>query len=122
MPFNFPLNLKVYVSVFLFIIYAVMGSFGLTLMKKGMISTGSILDSVKSPLLIIGFAFYVASFLIWLRILKDNKLTMAFPIASAALFICITIFSALFLDEHFSFVRITGMLVIIIGIIIVSKG
>jgi multidrug transporter EmrE-like cation transporter len=105
-------------------IYAVLGSLGLTLMKKGLNEhqAGFTLDLIKSPALVAGFALYGLSFILWLKILKGNDLSYAFPIASALLFVCISLFSVFLLHENMSFSKIIGMILITIGIIFISRG
>ncbi len=109
-------------SALLLFLYAFLGSLGLTLIKKSFNTFGLALDSIKSPVLLSGFGLYGFSFLLWLKILNENELSFAFPIASAALFICISLFSSYFLHEHLGFFRIFGMVLIITGILFASRG
>jgi len=81
------------VKSFLLCIYAVFGSLGLTLIKKGLNTSEFSLHSIKSPVLLTGFGLYGLSFVLWIVILKGNDLSYAFPVASGALFICISISS-----------------------------
>lgn len=91
-------------------------------MKQGLNTTRFPTDFIKSPVLITGFFLYGFSFVLWLKILKENELSYAFPVASAALFIFISLFSYFLLHEHLSFLRIAGMILIFIGILFVSRG
>lgn len=104
------------------IIYTAAGSLGLTLMKKGMNNAGFSPALMKSPVLFTGFGLYGFSFILWLIILKENELSLAFPIASAALFIGITLFSSQLLHENINYTKIVGMVLIIIGIFVISRG
>ena len=108
---------------FLFmLVYALSGSLGLTLIKKSLNAVASFVLALKSPLLFVGIFLYGFSFLLWLKILKENELSFAFPVASAALFICISIFSAWILNEHLSYPKVAGMGLIALGIFVVSRG
>jgi multidrug transporter EmrE-like cation transporter len=109
-------------SIVLLITYGFLGSLGLTLIKKGFNNAGNFLNSIKSPVFITGFCLYGLSFILWLKILKDNELSYAFPIASATLFIFVTLFSIFVINERFNFMRIVGMVFIVIGIFFVAKG
>jgi multidrug transporter EmrE-like cation transporter len=109
-------------SISIFVIYATLGSIGLTLMKKGLSTSEFSLRLIKSPTLIAGFGLYGLSFLLWMKILKESDLTYAFPIASAALFVGISLFSIYLLHENVSCTRMIGMLLIIAGILFVSRG
>jgi len=104
------------------LIYAILGSLGLTFMKKTFNASQAITESIKSPVLIAGFGLYGFSFILWLKILQQYELSYAFPIASAALFTFISLFSWLLLDEQLNSMKIMGMVIIIIGIIVASRG
>jgi multidrug transporter EmrE-like cation transporter len=103
-------------------IYALLGSAGVTLMKKAFMNGTPFPGVIKSPNLLIGIGLYAFSFLLWLKILKENDLSYAFPIASSAVFVLISLFSLYFLHEHVGFMRILGMAIILLGIIVVSRG
>lgn len=109
-------------SVLMFFIYAILGGIGLTILKKGLSINNSTLFSLLNINTIIGGIIYVISFLIWIIILKSTDLTFAFPIASGALFASILLFSFLFLKDDLSYLRIVGILIILIGIFISSRG
>jgi len=109
-------------SVAVLAIYALISSLGLTLMKKGLNSTVIGLGMMKSPLLASGFFLYLFSFILWLKILKENELSFAFPIASAALFFFVSLFSSYLLHEHISNLKIAGMVLIITGLFFVARG
>jgi multidrug transporter EmrE-like cation transporter len=111
-------------SIPLLAVYAILGSLGLTLLKRGLNEnqTGVIFDLIKSPVLLTGVVLYGLSFILWLKILQGNELSSAFPIASALLFLCISLFSVLLLHEHMSFSKIIGMALITIGILFISRG
>lgn len=93
-------------------------------MKKGLNEhqAGFTIDLLKSPTLVTGSIFYGLSFILWLKILKGNDLSYAFPIASALLFVCITLFSVMLLHENISFSKIIGMILIVFGILFISRG
>jgi multidrug transporter EmrE-like cation transporter len=109
-------------AVFMLLIYAILGSLGLTFMKKALSASQAITESIKSPILIAGCCLYGCSFILWLKILREYQLSYAFPIASATLFIFISLFSWFILDEGLNCIKITGMVVIAIGIMLVSRG
>ena len=80
----------------------------------------SLLQLLTHVRFIVGFAFYVSGFVIWLYILSKNELSMAFPIVSGALYIGLLIGSALWLHEGINLLRVIGVIVILAGIILVS--
>ena len=67
-----------------------------------------------------GLATYVAEFFIWLRILAEVPLSIAFPIASAN-FLAITLASAVVLGERVGRRQWLGSFLITCGVIIVAR-
>ena len=109
-------------SLAVIFVYALISSLGLVLIKKGLNAAGFSLFALMSSFVIFGFLLYGAGFIIWFKILNDNDLSSAFPVASGALFVFISIFSAYYLGENLSIVRVVGIAIIFIGIIFVSRG
>jgi len=109
-------------AILLLISYAILGSLGLTFIKKDLNLSASFVISALNPLFLTGILLYGASFLLWLKILNSHDLSLAFPVASSALFVFISLFSSLILGEHLSFLKIIGMVVITVGIILVARG
>src|SRR3989304_2372227 len=112
------------------IVFVLCSTTGLLLMKDALnirIAEGLSLNQISSffQLLfhlrfMVGFVFYVAGFLVWLYILSRNELSMAFPIVSGSLYIGLMIGSALWLHEDIGLLRVTGVILILTGIIVVS--
>lgn len=71
---------------------------------------------------LLGFLLYVTGFIIWLYILSKHDLSVTFPVASGVLYIGLLIGSILWLHEGVGVVRIVGVLLILTGIIIVSRS
>ena len=67
-----------------------------------------------------GVATYAAEFFIWLRILAEVPLSIAFPIASAN-FLAISLASAVFLGERVGRRQWLGSFLITCGVIIVAR-
>lgn len=68
---------------------------------------------------IIGFVSYLLGFLIWLYILKNNSLSLAFPVAAGSLIVATQFVGYLFLDEKMNLVKELGVGLVIIGVIMV---
>lgn len=109
-------------NIVMLCIYALASSMGLVLMKKGLNSISSIWSILTSPLLLIGITMYVASFLIWLSIVKVQNLSYAFPIATAGTFVMICAFSHFIFHDQIGLVKIFGMTIILIGIVITANA
>lgn len=106
----------------LLLIYAIISSVGLVVLKKGLNSIQSLMSIFTSPLVLIGIAMYSISFLIWLKIVKTQDLSYAFPIATAGTFILISTFSCLIYHENVSVLKIFGMFTILAGIVITANA
>lgn len=103
------------------------------LLKKGVLAIGGIsgqkaklfselIKAVFSPFIIIGLMLYGLSFIIWLRVLTFNDLSRAYPIFAAVVFLATSIGSSIFLKETIPFLRIVGMVVMLVGIYIVARN
>ena len=100
------------------LVYALLGGFGVTFLKKGLDIDSHILNAYT----IIGGSCYLISFIIWIKILRSTQLIFAFPVASGALFASILIFSFIILKEHLTITKSLGIIFILSGIFISSKG
>jgi multidrug transporter EmrE-like cation transporter len=94
-------------------------------MKQGLkgneISKIDYINVILQWQLVAGFTLYLLGFLIWLRILRENSLTVAFPVASGLLYSAIIIGSGVFLKENVGIVKLFGIGLIFAGICIVSR-
>jgi len=74
-----------------------------------------------SPFVILGLALYGVGTVLWLFALKQLDLSLAYPFVGMS-FLFVLILSVTFLHEPFSVNRLVGTLVIVLGIIILSKS
>ncbi len=105
---------------------------GQTLLKYGLMRAGGVSFAsgniahglrviLTSPYLILGFAAYGVSALLWLDVLSKLDISYAFPLVS--LTYVITLFVGRFLfHETITLSRILGVLVIIGGVILVARS
>jgi drug/metabolite transporter (DMT)-like permease len=102
------------------------------LMKKGLTNTGieSInlgniaeftVKNASSPLVWLGIFVFVLNFFIWIVILARVDLSIAMPVGSTS-YIFVPIAAMIFLGEHVSPLRWTGILLIALGIHFVSQS
>ena len=106
---------------------------GNLLLKWGMNECGSIaetnlgvvhyyLNVFTKPQVLVGAVFYVVSALLWLAVLGMMDISAAYPIFVSGAFLIVTVAAILFFREHVNWVRIVGILVVILGIFIVSQS
>jgi len=95
-------------------LYAVVSAYGLFRLKAA--------PEVISGGFLLGAAFYVASFGIWLVILRSYPLSLAFP-AAAGVAILATQFIGLYvLSEPFSVRAMTGTVLVALGVVLVYSS
>lgn len=96
---------------FLLFFYVCMSCFGLLFMKKA--------DNLLTPTFFLGFGLYGIGFLIWLGILRQMSLSVAFPIAAGALVLGSVFMGIYFLNEQMQISQFIGIACIILGIALV---
>ncbi len=75
-----------------------------------------------SPYPLIGLALYGASFVLTLRIYADYPLSVISPLMAGAIFMLISLASALFFGEAITLHKIAGIVLIVAGIALLSSS
>jgi drug/metabolite transporter (DMT)-like permease len=108
------------------------GATGQVLLKKGMGSMGPLTLSINqlgeilwrigtNPYVIIGLSIYVGGTIFWLAALSRVDLSYAYPFASLSFVVMLVAAWHLF-DENISLLRLTGTLIICVGVFLVSRS
>lgn len=108
------------------------GALGQILLKKGMSSMGPLTLSVDqaltilwkmvtNPYVILGLGVYLLGTVFWLTALSRVDLSYAYPFASISYVIMLLASWQLF-DENISLLRLVGSVVIIFGVILISRS
>ena len=103
------------------------------LLRAGMIKFGDlfverdkfIFDFIKlatSLQIIFGLALFAVGFFIWLKILSLFEVSKVYPIMVSATISLVLIGSSLILKENVSFLRVLGVIVVILGIFLIFKS
>jgi len=103
------------------------------LLRTGMIKFGDlfaarekilfdILRLATSPLIVLGLSMYVIGFFIWLKILSVFEVSKAYPIMVSATASLVLIGSSFILKENFSFLRVLGLIIVLLGIFLVFRS
>lgn len=108
-----------------FIIYLVLTISGLTLFKLGSSGVDISLSfkqiSVNiSSIAIMGMMCYLASFLLWLNILKNNDLGVIFPIATGIVTVLTFLVGIAIFNETVTITKIIAVIFIVLGVIIMN--
>ena len=121
------------VIIMLIVIGVLIGASGQLLIKKGLTQIGEIkipdikaaiptaFNVLTNKLVFLGLLCSVLSSFFWLIALSKTDLSLSYPISLGLFIIVITIFSWLLLKESMTFAKITGIIVVFIGIIILAK-
>ncbi len=120
------------IAVVYILISVLGGALGQILLKKGMSSMGPLTLSLEkapsilwkmgtNPYVFVGLGIYVMGTVFWLAALSRVDLSYAYPFASLS-YVVMLIGSWLVFDENISLLRITGSVVIIIGVLLISRS
>jgi drug/metabolite transporter (DMT)-like permease len=74
-----------------------------------------------NPWIVFGMVVYVGSVGVWLMVLSRAPVSMAYPMASLG-YITSAIAAYFLLGENLSLIRITGIIVILIGVFMVARS
>ena len=113
------------------LISIILGGFGQVLLKKGMeiigpvdlsfLSLGKVVWSlISNPFIVGGIFTYGISMLLWLTALSKVELSYAYPFVSLG-YIIMIFASWLIFHENITLLRLSGCLVILLGVIIISR-
>jgi multidrug transporter EmrE-like cation transporter len=92
-------------------IYTLISAFGLYKIKAA--------EGIHDGVMWIGAVAYGTGFLIWLLILRNYDLSIAFPIAAGGLIVATQAIGYLFLNEPLSTTHLIGVALIVAGITVV---
>ncbi|MDO8661881.1 MAG: EamA family transporter [Candidatus Omnitrophota bacterium] len=121
-------------KIFLFLIFTdLLETFAQFCFKKSVFSANSlginnlqdallfVRTIIPSPFLWMGFLAVLVIFITWVTILSKVDLSVAVPVASFS-YITVPLISSIFLHEHISNLRWSGIFFILIGVILVSAS
>lgn len=112
-------------TLLILILYAVSSSVGLSLIKMVM-NKSNAAGALPEVSFVMEWRFWVGAFLygigfiVWLILLKLNNLSAIFPTAAGSLVISTTILGHYYLGETITFRIISGIILIIFGIYLVT--
>ena len=105
---------------------------GQTLMKLAIVRSGGmpvleigigglVRKCMEVPYIFLGFAAYGASAILWLEVLTELDLSVAFPLVSISYILALIIGRFIF-DENVNLPRILGVLLICSGVLVVIRS
>jgi len=111
--------------IILIILSTLVGAFGSIFLKKGShnfhihITVKGIIDILKNWRIILGLGLYVLSTILFIYMLKTEELSLLYPLTSLG-YVFVTLFSVVWLKEKLNGYNISGILLIIAGVILVT--
>jgi len=85
------------------------------------LSPGALGSLVVEPAFLAGFFLYVGSFLTWLLALRRFEAVVIFPAFVGAGYAGVVLGGRIFLGESLTAIRVAGILVILAGVLLVSR-
>ena len=70
--------------------------------------------------LVLGFLLYIASFLLWQKLIATYDLSYIVPIATGIVQVVVLLGSYFLFKESMSFINVIGILMVIVGIVLIS--
>ena len=101
----------------------------MALVNKGFSWRGSfvglgrdLMHLLSFPLIWVGILLFIAANVLWLMILATQKLGIAYPLQIALVFLFSTMLSILLFGEKPSAISFAGLLLVVTGVVLISKG
>lgn len=110
------LTLKIF---FLIILNDLSDTLAQLIMKKGL--TGFGMGNASSALLWVGLFIFALNFFLWIIILYKVDLSIAIPVGSLS-YVLVPVAATVFLHEHVSALRWSGIALIVLGVHFVSRS
>ena len=94
------------------------GGFGIDLARIHL----SLLGLAMQPMFDAGLALYVLASLVWFRVLSSEPLSVAYPVMTSVTFFLVSVGGVVLFRESLNVCKATGLVVIVLGIVLVSRS
>lgn len=115
--------------ILIFAAAVIANTIGTILIKEGSsrisaigFSLASVLNIISNWQILLGVAFYAASFPAYSYILQKLNVTVAYPVFTSLSFAAVVFISVLFLKESLTILQIFGLILVVGGIVLLSAG
>jgi multidrug transporter EmrE-like cation transporter len=107
-----------------------MGAAGQVIMKKGMLAYGEVsagsvwrelIPILKVPFVSLGLLCYALSAVLWIAVVSKIDLSLAYPMVSVA-YVAVFVASWLLFGEKISALRVAGLVLIVAGVLVISRS
>jgi multidrug transporter EmrE-like cation transporter len=80
----------------------------------------TLLNIFRSPWIITGICFFVASMILWIKVISTMELSKAYPSISLS-YIIVFVFSVLLFKETVTLTKVIGMVLVSIGVFFLQQ-
>lgn len=94
------------------------GGFGIDLARIHL----SLLGLAMQPMFDAGLALYVLASLVWFRVLSSEPLSVAYPVMTSITFMLVSVGGVVLFRESLNVCKATGLIIIVMGIVLVSRS
>lgn len=77
---------------------------------------------VCQPRFDLGLALYVLASLVWFKVLSSEPLSVAYPVMTSITFLLVSVGGVVLFREALNAYKIVGVLVILLGIVLISRS
>lgn len=107
-----------------------MGAAGQVIMKKGMLIYGEVsagavwrqlVPILRVPFVSLGLLCYALSAVLWIAVVSKVDLSLAYPMVSVA-YVAVFVASWFLFGEKISGVRVAGLVLIVAGVLVISRS
>jgi multidrug transporter EmrE-like cation transporter len=114
----------------LIVLAVLLGATGQVVMKMGMTKYGKVSASsvwsqlipiLTVPQVAVGFVCYGISAVLWIAVVSNVDLSLAYPMVALA-YVFVVMASWLLLGEHVSALRLIGLAIIVTGVVVISRS
>lgn len=84
-------------------------------------TVSKLLAVASQPWLMLGLLFHVAALFVWLVALRRADITFAYPFLALG-YVLVSLLGTFWLGETLNASRVAGMVLIVVGIIVLSRG
>jgi drug/metabolite transporter (DMT)-like permease len=113
------------VSISLAVVGQILMKLGVNHIGSLTLDRGTIVSTVarvfSSPAILVGLAFYGASAFLWLIGISRVALSVAYPLV-AITYVAVPVLSCLFFGEQLTLMKLSAMAIIVIGVLLLSRG
>jgi multidrug transporter EmrE-like cation transporter len=89
---------------------------------SGAVVRRQVLALATQPMFALGLLLYGLAAVIWFRVISTEELSTSYPLLVSLTFVLVTIGAACCFNEHVSWQKVVGMLVILAGFVLVARA